>query len=226
MNCDEVRALAASYALDALPEEERAEVERHLSSCDLHDDIAELRAAALSLSSLSPEVEPSDGLERRILDSVRPRAFEAGGDVRSPRSRHTRWSRVHVLVAALGALVLLLGAMNVAFLLDDDASEQTFVHLYRLESGTYVRVETNYGQPGALVSLGGFEPIGGAQTYQMWAIRDEQWLSIGTFRSNDQGEWSGSFDFTFQQGDVVAVTVEPDGGSDRPTADPVVRMRL
>ena len=29
-----------------------------------------------------------------------------------------------------------------------------------------------------------------------------------------------------EQGDVVAVTVEPEDGSDRPTADPVVRKRL
>ncbi|MBM4416511.1 MAG: zf-HC2 domain-containing protein, partial [Chloroflexi bacterium] len=44
MSCDEVRELLPAYALDALTDEERADVRAHLEGCALHPEVGELRA--------------------------------------------------------------------------------------------------------------------------------------------------------------------------------------
>ncbi len=229
MNCDEVRELAGAYALDALTEEERRQVNEHLGSCDLHDELAALRATALGLASAAPEREPPAELEARIIAAAlapaqpEQRSFDAPA---SGRGLALPWLRRHVLAAALAAIVVVLGAWNAALQFGDGGGTETFVHVYRTESGLWLRVETQFGEPHAGVALGGLERLPAEQTYQLWAVRDGRWLSIGTFNANAEGRWQGDFDFALQSGDEIAVTVESGGGSERPTSEPLMTTRL
>ena len=229
MNCDEVRELAGAYALDALPEEERQQVDEHLRSCDLHDELAALRATALGLAVAAPEREPpAELLARIIAAALAPeRSEQRFSDVpTSGRRSPLPWLRRHALAAALAALVVVLGAWNVALQFGDSGGTETFVHLYRAENGLWLRVETQLGEPHAGVALGGLERLPADQTYQLWAVRDGRWLSVGTFNANVEGRWQGDFDFALQSGDEIAVTVESAGGSERPTSDPLMSTRL
>ena len=230
MNCDEVRELAGAYALDAVAEEERRQINEHLRSCDLHDELAALRATALSLAATAPEREPPAELEARVIaTALSPeRAEQRFSDAAAPPGRAfpLPWLRRHALVAALAALVVVLGAWNAALQFGDSGETETFVHLYRTESGLWLRVETQLGEPHADVALGGLERLPADQTYQLWAVRDGRWLSIGTFNANAEGGWQGDFDFALQSGDEIAVTVESAGGSERPTSDPLMTTRL
>ncbi len=235
MNCDDVRELAGAYALDALSSEERVELETHVESCDLHDDIASLRAAALGLAAIAPDREPSADLGARIIaaatsgEAAAPsvRLPDPASDEERAAPRWRPWLRRNALAAGLAVLVLALLTWNLTLQFGDDAGvEPAFVHVYRGGDDLWLRVETTFGEPHATVALGGLSRLSSERTYQLWAIRDERWLSIGTFNTNPEGKWQGDFAFTLRSGDTLAVTIEDAGGSERPTAEPVMSTRL
>jgi anti-sigma-K factor RskA len=66
------------------------------------------------------------------------------------------------------------------------------------------------------------EAPGETQVLQLWAIEDEQPASMGTFRPTDDGRVEFVMEGTEPEGVVYAVTVEPEGGSDQPTSEPVL----
>ena len=229
MNCDEVRELAGAYALDALTEEERRQVDEHVGSCDLHDELVTLRATALGLAAIAPEREPPAELEARIIAAALApaRPEQRSIDVAAPGRRPAvPWQHRRALVAALATFVVVLVAWNVTLQFGEGGRTETFVHVYRTESGLWLRVETQLGEPHAGIALGGLERLAADQTYQLWAVRDGRWLSIGTFNANVEGGWRGDFDFALQSGDEIAITVESAGGSERPTSDPLMTTRL
>lgn len=176
MNCDDVRELAGAYALDALSLEERVKLETHVESCDLHDDLASLRAAALGLAATAPEHEPSPGLGARIIAA----ATSAGAAAPSARfpdlasdeerapPRRRPWLRRNALAAGLAVLVLALLAWNLTLQFGGTAgAEPAFVHVYRGADDLWLRVETTFGEPQATVALGGLSRLSSERTYQL-----------------------------------------------------------
>ncbi len=68
LTCDEVRDLAASFVLDALPGPEAGAVRAHLATCaDPHPEMLELAGALPVLMESVPIVEPPAGLKARIM---------------------------------------------------------------------------------------------------------------------------------------------------------------
>jgi anti-sigma-K factor RskA len=63
--------------------------------------------------------------------------------------------------------------------------------------------------------------IDDTQTYQMWAIADGAPTSIGLMSPDTAGRADAIVDFDTSQSDTFAITVEPAGGSEQPTSDPV-----
>ena len=63
------------------------------------------------------------------------------------------------------------------------------------------------------------------QDYQLWYINGEGVVSAGTFDSNGDGTAWRVLDGTMHAGDQVGVTVEPNGGSDQPTSDPIAAFQ-
>jgi len=61
------------------------------------------------------------------------------------------------------------------------------------------------------------------QTYELWFVRGDEPVPAGTFRP-DAGRATALLDGTMRVGDVIAVTVEADGGSPtgKPTTDPII----
>ncbi|WP_210728787.1 anti-sigma factor, partial [Cellulomonas septica] len=58
------------------------------------------------------------------------------------------------------------------------------------------------------------------RVYQLWVVREGQPLSAGVMTSDDGTVRQFADDFA--PGDALAVTVEPAGGSEQPTSDPIV----
>lgn len=68
LTCDDVRELAGSFVLGALPETEAAALREHLATCaNAHAEIAELGAVLPVLDASVPVVEPPIELKSRIL---------------------------------------------------------------------------------------------------------------------------------------------------------------
>ncbi|MDJ0376200.1 anti-sigma factor [Cryobacterium sp. PH31-L1] len=63
------------------------------------------------------------------------------------------------------------------------------------------------------------------QDYQLWYINGDGAASAGTFDSTGDGTAWRVLDGTMHAGDQVGVTVEPNGGSDQPTTNPIVAFQ-
>jgi anti-sigma-K factor RskA len=71
--------------------------------------------------------------------------------------------------------------------------------------------------------IGELEP---EETYQMWAIDDGQPVSIGLLTPDADGLVTMTVPFDASRADTFAVTIEPAGGSDAPTSDPVYTAQV
>lgn len=61
------------------------------------------------------------------------------------------------------------------------------------------------------------------KTYELWYIGENGPISAGTFESAGSGETTWRvLDGSMSAGDMIGVTVEPEGGSEKPTSDPIV----
>jgi anti-sigma factor RsiW len=213
---DRYASLIPGYALDALGDDERRELEGHLPACE--SCRAELRAhreAAASLSyALVPEEPPAalrDAIVRRARDELAPEA--------RPR-RRARLPRLAVLVpaaalaAAAAAAVVLVASRG-----PDNGWIRTSTDRIALSGGKGVVVVS--GSRGALVTSLADAPAG--HTYEAWVVRGKRPVAAGTFR---RGGGAFVLRAPVRRGDVVAVTVEPGDGSDAPTTTPILRATV
>lgn len=64
------------------------------------------------------------------------------------------------------------------------------------------------------------------KVYQLWGHVGESDVSLGTFRTDDYGEALVQVNTPTWGFERFWITTEPDGGSETPTGDPLVRVRL
>jgi len=191
--------LTAAYALDALDPDEAEAYERHLSQCEeCREQLAELNetAGALAFGAVAPA--PPARLRESILDAA---AAERSNVV--PLLRR-RWVSRGLAVAAAAAACIVVGfAVSLS---QSSRSQQSWT----------VRVGAN-GQAILRVSGLGAAPRG--KTYEAWVIPANQ-------RPEPAGLFHGGKNTTLllhgavPRNAVVAVTVEPAGGSKQPTTEP------
>ena len=134
LTCDSVRDVAASFVLDALPEDEMAAVREHLATCpDPHPEIAELADVVAVLHAAVRPAEPPAALKDRIMAAAaadleeRTRTAsvrEVLDDVPAPSPapteppiaiaarRQPRWSWALGIAAVLA--IVLLGGWNLS----------------------------------------------------------------------------------------------------------------
>jgi anti-sigma-K factor RskA len=67
--------------------------------------------------------------------------------------------------------------------------------------------------------------LGDDEDYQLWYIGEGGPVPAGTFDSDGSGTVWRVLEGTMAAGDAVGVTVEPAGGSDQPTTDPIVAIQ-
>jgi anti-sigma-K factor RskA len=64
------------------------------------------------------------------------------------------------------------------------------------------------------------------ETFQAWVIDTEGAHSAGTFEPNAQGQVVVELAAPAAVGDTIGVTVEPDGGSEQPTSEPILAVPI
>lgn len=69
-------------------------------------------------------------------------------------------------------------------------------------------------------------PLDGDQTYELWFVRGETPIAAGIFETDADGRATAVLQGEFHSGDVIAVTVEPAGGSPdgTPSSAPIVAV--
>lgn len=247
MTCDEVQDLLPGYALEALDADEMDEIDAHLMECREHDeDLVELRATQMAMALLDESTRTPTHLRTRVLAAAGPtplplapiddldEPFEDEGDLdreplllpQPPRRGIPWWA------AGGAAAVLAISMFGAGWYVGVRATppevQQTVRYSYEMRSptGQLVQFAGIEGTERVTVTMQRIETAPEGRQYQVWAIRDGKWISLGACNTNGSGWWRGDFQFKLQHGEEVALTVEPSGGSPKPSTPPLIRSRL
>jgi anti-sigma-K factor RskA len=146
------------------------------------------------------------------------------------------------LVAAAAAVALFVGGTFTGQAIfggqDDQFAQQQAASLAEINAAPDTQrasTETAGGQEATLVWSGelglsaiivdDLPALGDNEDYQLWYIGEAGPVSAGTFDSEGSGTVWRVLDGTMSAGDTVGVTVEPKGGSEQPTTDPIVAIQ-
>jgi anti-sigma-K factor RskA len=207
-----IHELSAAYALDALdPDEERA-FEQHLASCPrCREDVARFTETGASLAFAVPAGEPPSALRERIL-------AEARAERENVVTLRPRWSYAVAAVAAV-AVFAAIGLGVWAASLHSQLSGTEALQALPLQGARGSVVVGKDGRAAIVVS--GLAPAPTGRTYQLWVIRGTDAQPAGLFAANAQTS-TVPLSRPVENGDRVGVTLEPAGGSARPTSAPLV----
>jgi anti-sigma-K factor RskA len=243
MNDEELRELLALEAVGALSDTERAELDDAIEGRpELRAELESLRGAAATMAEAVSE-PPPPSLRARVLGEIattpQEPAFPAPEITSVPEAapapvvpitsaRHHRWVRWGAIAAAAAAAAI--GVLVVSPFGGDDAGDHiadvledpnaTTIELTGELSGLRL-VHSDAANATVLEGTGVPAPEGD-DVFELWRIagtttpepiirefRPEDGMVVELMEGVDPGD------------DVFAITIEPPGGSDEPTSDPV-----
>ena len=241
---EEVQTMLASYAIGALPESEMPLIRDHILTCE--ECMREADAFAAVVPALALSVEPAEvppGFAEAVLAKVQgePHPVESTSERRS-------WSLLPRL--AFGGLAIVAALLAGAFIdARNDAAETeraltavqqkaelnedalaNFVRNddgWRLESSTGAVGRMVPSSDGATFAVAGLPEPPEGHTYQLWLLRggcgDQPCAptSAGVF-DVDSALVVVDVDRSIRNFAGAAVTLEPAGGSEQPTTDPLL----
>lgn len=225
MDCSEIEELLGAYALRALPPDEERQVRDHLATCGAHAEAARLRAAALSLAVSAPEAEPPTALRERVLAAVREATLlerVTPPSARGLRRPLQRFRPLVALAAALGILAAGLVAWNVVLQVSDEG-DGTAVLIREfagpMAAGSRVLRFSEEGL--AVLDIQNLPPVSRDRVYQIWTIgADGRPVSAGLFTVAADGSATITIRLDPAATRAIAISEEPEGGSDQPTSPP------
>lgn len=241
----DVHGLTGAYAVDALPDDERAFFERHLATCeDCRREAAELRATAAALGAAAAEAPP-ESLRARVLAEARStRQVPAESDDRATQARSQRGHRLLQVAAAVAALAVVgLGVLSAQLadrvadletqLAQDQAVGDELVALLgqpdaqvtalEAPAGTQASLVHSEGAGRAVVVTDGLGDLPADLAYQLWVLRDGVPEPDRVFRPGPDGRAVVDIGQPIAGADVVAITTEPRQGSPAPTGEILIQ---
>jgi anti-sigma-K factor RskA len=196
----DVHDLTAAYALDALSPQETEAYEEHLGQCErCREELVGLSEAATALAFGAVAPAPPPQLRESILEAARA---ERTNVVPLPRRR---WVERGAMLAAAAVACVAVG-LGVSL-------SQSGPH--------YVTATLSVGSGGkAMLSTSGLGAAPRGKTYEAWIIpAGKQPQPAGLFRGGPDA--SLALRGSVPRNAVVAVTLEPAGGSSAPTTTPI-----
>jgi anti-sigma-K factor RskA len=245
--------LAGAYAMDAVPEPDRSRFERHLAGCDsCRQEVRGLREATAALAAAT-EVRPPARLRDAVLRTAgqtrqlppaaapAPAAWAAAGD-----QRRSRWRPRLVIAVAVGlACVLAVVAVAAGVVtygmrgrLDQtqgrdhavaavlSASDAT-MRSARVTTGGTATVVMSHHERALVFTAADLHVLPAGESYELWLIGPAGTRPAGLIDASPRARMVGPMVVSgLAAGDSVGMTVEPDGGSPRPTSPPVLLINL
>src|SRR6266699_3006624 len=227
---DDLHVLTGSYVLDAVSDTEREEFERHLQHCPTCDaEVRGLRETAARLA-LACAMTPPARMEQQVLAAAyRTRQLPPLPADRPRRAFPRRLAlprRLAVLGAAASvAAAVALGITQLSAQHQLDQARATsiarvvtapdaHVETARTSAGGSVTVVTSAALREAVVSSSGMKSLRSSRVYQVWVMNSSGARSAGLMHGS-------SLLAAVRPGDRIGITVEPAGGTARPTTTPV-----
>jgi anti-sigma-K factor RskA len=245
--------LAGAYAMDAVSERDRTRFEWHLAGCEsCRQEIRGLREATAALAAAAA-VQPSDGFRDAALRAAAqtrqlppaagqaPAGWTAGDRGRGRWELHGWRSRLAVgLAGALAAVAATAGVVTygmqhrldqaqlhdhaVAAVLS--APDATMMSAHVRTGGTATLV-MSHRERALVFTAVDLRLLPAAQSYELWLIGPAGSRPAGMVPGSARGGMADSMVISgLRAGDSVSLTVEPAGGSPRPTSPPVVLVSL
>jgi anti-sigma-K factor RskA len=222
--------LAAAYALNALDERDRSAFEAHLEGCaECAENVRSFQQTASLLAYGAPTPEPPADLRARVLDVARQERPTQSVVVLRPR-RPLRAVVAIAAVFAAAAIGLGVWAATLSNSLDNErAARQADARAAAVLSSASARTvplgprsKVVFVPTGdAVMVVRGLPRAPGDRTYEAWVIGpNAKPIPAGLFKGGPQRVVL--LQTPVQKGGIVAVTVEPKGGSPQPTTKPIL----
>ncbi|HSP53203.1 MAG TPA: anti-sigma factor [Cryobacterium sp.] len=213
---------------------------------------AGLRASLMAQLAATPQLAPRAADQTQTTDVPAPStdpapvhgtAPERTAPERTAASERARlrWFQrpVGVLAAAAAAVALFAGGTFVGQSLESDQFEQEqaagLVQITAAADTQRASATTADGQEATLVwsaerglsalLIDDLPALSADQDYQLWYIGGSGAVSAGTLDSSGTGTVWRVLDGSLTAGDTIGVTVEPKGGSEQPTSDPILAIQ-
>ncbi|MEX5633583.1 anti-sigma factor [Parafrankia sp. FMc2] len=229
MTSPEAHTLIGAYALDAVDDTDRAEIEAHLAACpECAAELAELRAVAGVLGGAVPRTPPAP-LRAAVLREIA--ATRQLPPTLSGQRRRGQRRPLAVAIAASAAAVIALVALGVVTGVTIDQRRQ--LTEVRAEAADLSAVTSELAARTAQPMTGGgnlavvaaadrvfvdirdLPPLPAGRVYQLWAADAKGVQSAGIVAGN--AGRSTQFMTVRKEVTSIKVTVEPSGGSTQPT---------
>lgn len=237
--------LIGAYVLDAVDDDERRLVDAHLSECAAcRTEVRELGEAVFHLNDGS-DVAPPTYLRAQILTAIAatsegvPDSAEfndAAAMNTSEKSRQTAGRLNNKSVWGLAAAGLLaVGGWGIWQNVSDDlspideviqaADAETFTAQYE---GETLSVVASSSLDRAVLQAGDLPTLDEGKTYQAWWVGADQTITSAGVISSDASlaDLEVALEGDPDGGSAFALSVEPTGGSQQPTTDPIVVVPL
>lgn len=239
---DDVRSLLGPYALDAVDDLERRAVDRLVADdTDAARELRSLQAAAAELGAATAD-EPPAALRASVLAAIAttPQVSATGGPGASAahrgradaRARRRGLDRFSLAVAS--AAVVAVGVTGTLAWDSSRRAVEAEAEIQRLTAALtdpgaeLLRSDVAGGgeavalltEDDAVLLAAGLPELPADRAYQLWTLRDGGALPAGVLDVEDGAVRAVAEGY--RPGDGLAVTVEPAGGSEQPTTEPVV----
>ena len=231
---DRWRDELAAYALDALDDAERVEVERHLAECaECTERLRWLTPAVDVLPATVVQEEPPPALRARLMEVVEAEAPRpAQAPTRSWRER-LGLAGLSLRPALAGLAVLLVVAAGVTGYIVRDGDSGPAAESYaargvgdgKLAHGT-LEVEGDRGS----MTVANLPPTGPGEVYQAWVQDSPEHggtvHASSVFVVADDGSGTVTIPQGLSRAERVMITREPKGGSEKPHESSVLTAEL
>ncbi len=240
MNHERFDELKEAYVLGALPEEERRELEEFLAQHpERQAEVDELGAFAGLLALTPQEHEPPPELRRSIMSVVESEARSSSARS-EPRFAGLRevFSLQNLGLAAAAVLVIGLFSWNMLLQGEVQDLQGRVANLQESPQSRMVALEGTGGAPQqghaevmildddrAVLMAEDMPRAPEGRTYQIWVIEGDVPEPGGLFEPRGESV-AAVVEKPLDEGDVIAVTIEPAGGSQQPTTDPLMTAKL
>jgi anti-sigma-K factor RskA len=199
------------------------------------DPPASLRASILARLDATPQLAPLEQADAAAVverEEEHELARPAGpAELRARR----RWSPAVALASAAAAVALIFGGgVAVNAVIQGQQATATASQVAQIQAATDFQRKTVDVTTGgtatviwsaslhrSAVMLQGIDKLPGGKTYELWYIDTAGATRAGTFDASGASVQSVVLEGTLRAGDTVGITVEPSGGSDAPTTDPI-----
>ena len=248
----DAHTLAGAYAMDAISAPDRERFERHLAGCEeCAREIASLREATAVLGAAAAEPLPA-GLKKRVMAAAamtrqQPPADEAQAEPNAQGSwlRSLAWPGRLALAAgaataaAVLALAVVFGVANGGMRQQLDQAQASSQQIAAVltardavmtsgpaSGGGTATIVMSHARHALVFTAQGLRALPASRGYELWLIGPAGTRPVGMLPAGSHGMTGPVIASGLRQGDHLALTAEPAGGTAHPTAPMMLDVDL